>query len=222
MAGLTVRPRPDQPTTEGRALPKHLRLTLLGVGAMNSPRFAPAGLLVRHAGHAVVLDGGPGADPPPRVDAWLVTDEQAELRAPLRRMAAERGLAARAADLTLGALRLRARPVEHTSHPTFGYRIELDGLLAVWAPEFRRFPAWAAGAGLLFADASSWTRPITFRGGVGGHASVREVAAEAARHRVGRVVYAHIGRPCIRAMDAGQTPWLGEWGREGRTYTLSG
>ncbi|MFI6007473.1 hypothetical protein ACIBAG_01380 [Streptomyces sp. NPDC051243] len=71
---------------------RRLRLTLLGVGAMNSPRFAPAGLLLRCTGHRVAFDGGPGAEPPPgRPAAWLVTDEQAELRSPLR----ERGRARR-------------------------------------------------------------------------------------------------------------------------------
>ncbi|WP_369250853.1 hypothetical protein [Streptomyces sp. R41] len=39
----------------------HLRMTLLGVGTMNSPRFAPAGLLVRNRGHRVAFDAGPGA-----------------------------------------------------------------------------------------------------------------------------------------------------------------
>ncbi|MHA5048312.1 hypothetical protein [Streptomyces sp. SD15] len=34
-------------------------------------------------------------------------------------------------------------------------------------------------------------------------------------------VYAHIGRPCLRAMDAGPKPTWGEWGREGRTYSLT-
>jgi hypothetical protein len=45
------------------------RLTLLGVGAMNSPRFAPAGLLVEHEGSRVALDGGPGAEPEGPIDA---------------------------------------------------------------------------------------------------------------------------------------------------------
>lgn len=203
-----------------------LRLTLLGVGAMNSPRFAPAGLLLRHGRHRIVLDGGPGADPPVRTEAWLVTDEHAELRSALRRMAAEHALEPHAGDLTLGTrgtpdeLRVLACPVVHTSHPTYGYRIEFGGRLAVWAPEFLEFPSWAAGADLLLAEASSWNRPIFFRGRVGGHASVQEVGAEAVRHGVRRVVYAHIGRPCIRAMDAGAAPEVGEWGREGRTYTL--
>jgi hypothetical protein len=39
------------------------RLVLLGVGAMNSPRYRPAGLMVSWAGHRVMLDGGDGADP---------------------------------------------------------------------------------------------------------------------------------------------------------------
>ena len=34
------------------------RLVLLDVGAMNSPRNRPAGLLVTWAGHRVMLDGG--------------------------------------------------------------------------------------------------------------------------------------------------------------------
>lgn len=199
-----------------------LRLTLLGVGAMTSPRFAPAGLLVVSGRRRVAFDGGPGAEPPEgRLDAWLVTDEHAELRSALRRLAAERGLTPRMADTDLGELRVRALPVAHTSRPTCGYRIETGAVAAVWAPEFLTFPAWAAHADLMFAEASAWDRPIRFRGGAGGHAPVRDVGAEAARHGVGRLVYAHIGRPCLRAMDAGLTPEYWEWGREGHTYLVS-
>lgn len=198
----------------------HLHATLLGVGAMNSPRYAPAGLLVRYGRRRVAFDGGPGADPPPRLDAWLVSDERAELHSALRKMAAERGVVPRAGDLDLGALRIRAHPVVHTSHETWGYRIEVGEVVAVWAPEFWEFPSWAAGADLMFAEAAAWNRPIRFRGGVGGHADLREVCHEAASHGVSRLVYAHIGRPCLRAMDAGLEPEWGEWGREGRTYTL--
>ena len=197
-----------------------LRMTLLGVGAMNSPRFAPAGMLLRCGRRQIAFDGGPGAEPPGRLDAWLVTDERAELRTSIRRMAAARQVEARVGNLNLGVLSIQACEVVHTSHPTYGYRIQLDDLLAVWAPEFLEFPAWAAHADLLFAEAASWNRPIRFRGGVGGHASLRSVEAEATKHGVGRVVYAHIGRPCIRAIDAGLQPDVGEWGREGTTYTL--
>ncbi|WP_241777512.1 hypothetical protein [Streptomyces sp. CT34] len=73
----------------------------------------------------------------------------------------------------------------------------------------------------MFAEASAWDRPIRFRGGVGGHAGVLEVATRAEQYRVRRLVYAHIGRPCIRAIDAGLKPEFGTWGRENHTYTVN-
>ena len=206
----------------GRPATRYLRLTLLGVGAMNSPRFAPAGLLVRWGNAAVAVDGGPGAEPPADLRAWLVTDERAELRAAVRGLAGARDLPGPAVgEYAADALAVRPVPVEHTSHPAYGYQISAGGRTAVWAPEFWHFPDWAGGADLMFAEAAGWNRPIRFRGGVGGHASVAQVAAEAARHGVARLVYAHIGRPALRAMDAGLQPPFGEWGIEGRTYTLS-
>ena len=216
-------PPPPQAGEPSRAATPRVRLTLLGVGALNSPRFAPAGLLVRCGDTAVAIDGGPGAEPPRAVDAWLVTDEYAELHAALRRLARARDRPAPAvAEHVTGTLAVRPFPVEHTSHPAYGYRISAAGQVAVWAPEFWRFPCWADRADLLFAEAAGWDRPIRFRGGVGGHASVAQVAAEAARRGVRRLVYAHIGRPSLRAMDAGLQPPFGEWGAEGRTYTIAG
>ncbi|MGP3950075.1 MBL fold metallo-hydrolase [Streptomyces sp. 7N604] len=199
-----------------------MRLTLLGVGAMNSPRFAPAGLLLEHGRDRVALDGGPGAVPGGRLDAWLVTDEHSELRTQLRHLAGRHGTepAMTAYESERGDLRIEPCPVAHTRHPTCGYRILAGDAVAVWAPEFWEFPAWAAGADLMFADAAGWDRPIRFRGGVGGHASVRETAEAAVHHGVRHLVFAHIGRPSIRAMDAGLRPGVGEWGTEGRTYML--
>jgi hypothetical protein len=69
-----------------------VRLTLLGVEAMNSPRYAPAGLLVEHRRRRVMLDGGLGAGPGGKLDAWLVTDERGELMREIRRLARARGL----------------------------------------------------------------------------------------------------------------------------------
>ena len=57
----------------------------------------------------------------------------------------------------------------------------------------------------MFAEASAWNRQILFRGRVGGHASVEEVARDAQKYGVKRLVYAHIGRPTIRSLDAGST-----------------
>lgn len=70
----------------------HLRLTLLGVGAMKSPPYGPGGLLVEHGDVRVAIDGGPGAELSGALDAWLVTDARAELISKLRRLARGRGL----------------------------------------------------------------------------------------------------------------------------------
>ncbi len=66
--------------------------TLLGIGAMNSPRYGPAGLLVERGRSRVAIDGGPGAEPYGPLAAWLVTDHRAELIAALRQLAAARQL----------------------------------------------------------------------------------------------------------------------------------
>jgi hypothetical protein len=72
----------------------------------------------------------------------------------------------------------------------------------------------------MFADAAGWARPIRFARGVGGHAPVRETAAFARQGGIRRLVFAHIGRPSIRAMDAGLCLPFGEWGVEGKTYRV--
>ena len=199
---------------------RRLRVTLLGVGAMSSPRFAPAGLLVEAGRSRVMLDGGPGAVPDGALDAWLVTDAHGELAAAIRRLARARGLGSGVASFITGSLSVTPRPVVHTSHPAHGYVIAAGGWRLAWAPEFWRFPAWAARVDLCFADAAGWARPIRFANGVGGHACVFETAEAAKRRRVGRLVFAHIGRPSIRAIDTGEQPPFGEWGEEGTRFVL--
>jgi hypothetical protein len=193
--------------------------TLLGIGAMNSPRYAPAGLLVERGPVRVAVDGGPGAEPDGPLAAWLVTDQHAELIAALRRLAAARGLSPVVGAYRASGLDITPHPVVHTSHPTYGYLIEADGHRVVWTPEFFEFPAWAASADLMFAEAAGWARPIRFARGAGGHAPALAVAEQAARHGVRRLVFAHIGRPTIAALDAGQVPPFGEIGAEGGRYT---
>ena len=194
-----------------------MRLTLVGVGAMNSPRFAPAGLLVRHNRCAVLLDGA--LPPLSALDAWLVCDSHSELRSAINRAASSIGLAPKVSAFSRFGLTLTPHPVEHTSHPTYGYTIQTRHSLAVWAPEFWTFPLWASGAGIMFAEAAGWNRPIRFRGGVGGHASTLAVCEAARTHGVARLILAHIGRPSIRAIDASLPLPSGEWGIEGMTYT---
>jgi hypothetical protein len=195
-----------------------VELTLVGVGAMNSPRYRPAGLLVAQGGCRVMLDGGGESAPTSPVDAWLVCDARAELMPDIRRRC--RGLEVRpvVGGFARGGLEVEPLPVVHTAHPTFGYLVRAGGRRVVWAPEFWEFPAWARGADLMFADAAGWRRPIRFAGGVGGHAAVVQTAEQARRRGVGRLVFAHIGRPSIRAIDEGREPPYGEWGIEGRVY----
>jgi hypothetical protein len=197
-----------------------LLLTLLGVGAMNSPRYAPAGLLAEHGGARVAIDGGPGAAPAEPLHAWLVTDERAELIRELRRLAAMHGLVPHVGGFAGHGLQITPHPVVHTAHPTFGYLIEAAGRRVAWAPEFLEFPRWAAGADLMFADAAGWARPIRFAHGAGGHAAALTVAEQAKEHRVRRLVLAHIGRPSIAALDAGREPPFGEFGTDGASYTV--
>jgi len=197
-------------------------MTLLGVGAMNSPRFRPAGLFIVCEDRRVMFDGGGSAAPPMPVDAWLVTDARSELISSIRRAGARLGLEPRVAAFEADGLRVYPMDVVHTSHPTCGYLIEDRAGMhrAAWAPEFWVLPDWVAGVDLLFADAAGWRNPIRFRNQVGGHASVVDTAARARALGVRRLVLTHIGRPSIRAIDRGEQPPFGEWGIDGRTYRL--
>lgn len=187
---------------------------------MNSPRYAPAGLLVECGSTRVMIDGGAGAEPQRKVFAWLVTDERAELIREIRKLARSRGLEPLVGGYSSNKLSIKPHKVVHTSHPTYGYVIRSYRKTIVWAPEFLLFPTWAKGAHLMFADAAGWSRPILFRGGAGGHASVEQVARDALKYKVKRLVFAHIGRPTIRAMDAGKLPLFGEFGMDGAVYDV--
>jgi len=72
----------------------------------------------------------------------------------------------------------------------------------------------------MFAEAAGWNRPIRFRGGVGGRAAALDIAQEARRRGVRKLVLDHIGRPTIKAIDAGLRPPFGEFGEEGKVYIL--
>jgi hypothetical protein len=158
------------------------------------------------------------------VDAWLVTDERAELIREIRTLARKSDLVPEVACFTGkgGALRIRPLPVVHTSHPTYGYRIDVDAVRIAWLPEFFEVPDWIQDFDLVFADGAGWSRPILFAHGTGGHACVLDVAREAQALGVRRLVFAHIGRPSIRALAAGERPPFGEMGFDGQRFTIRG
>ncbi|MGE5762620.1 MAG: MBL fold metallo-hydrolase [Mycobacterium leprae] len=149
-----------------------------------------------------------------------MTDARAELIRELRRLAAAHGLEPGVRTLTAGDLSFTPKPVVHTSHPTFGYLIVTANRRVVWAPEFLEFPPWAAGVDLMFAEAAGWERPILFARVAGGHASTLEVARQALVHGVRRVVFAHIGRPTIAAIDAGRVPPFARYGDGRCVFTV--
>jgi len=161
------------------------------------------------------------ACPAPPLDAWLVCDARAELIADIRRRGRTLHVEPEVAQWRAAGVDVMPMPVVHTSHPTYGYLITIAGRTVVWAPEFLEFPTWAAGADLMFADAAGWRAPIRFAGGTGGHACVLDTAEAARRNHVRRLVFAHIGRPAIRARDAGEPLPYGEWGYEGCVYRMA-
>jgi hypothetical protein len=187
---------------------------------MNSPRYKPACLLVQH-GKTLVLIDGRGTAPKHKLASWLVTDERGELIREIRKMARSMGLEPAVTSHSSCDLFIKPHSVIHTSHDTCGYTIEANGKKIVWAPEFLKFPRWAKGADLMFAEAAAWNRPILFRGRVGGHASVEKVASEARKYDVKRLIYAHIGRPTIKAIDEGKHAAFGEFGRKGDLYVIT-
>jgi hypothetical protein len=70
IAGAAVAMPPEPGVPEGimtdncgEPVSPSTRFTLMGVGAMNSPRYAPAGLLIEQSQVRAAIDGGPGADP---------------------------------------------------------------------------------------------------------------------------------------------------------------
>lgn len=72
----------------------------------------------------------------------------------------------------------------------------------------------------MFAEAAGWDRPIRFAGGVGGHLGLVHVAEAAQGLGVRRLVFAHLGRPTIRALDRGARPPFGEVARDGQVFRL--
>jgi len=66
----------------------------------------------------VMLDGDPGAEPSGWLDAWLVSDDHAELMAPIRKLAQARGLEPRVGDFMRDRLRLEFHLVVHTAPPS--------------------------------------------------------------------------------------------------------
>lgn len=126
--------------------------------------------------------------------------------AAIRQLAKQRRVVPIRGRFGSGSLSVIPRSVIHTSDPVCGYLICAPNRRVIWAPEFHQFPHCARAADLMFAEAADWSRPIRFAGGVGGHAAALRVTEQARRAGVRRLVFAHIGRPTLRALDEGDPP----------------
>jgi hypothetical protein len=182
------------------------RLILLGAGAAGSSRYAPAGLLLEYGHVRVGFDGGPGSEPPENIHAWLVCDVHSGLQPELRRISHEAAMPEPVvAPYDHPPLHIEPMPLASL---VYGYRITTGHRIGVWASVIGEFPSWAAGADLMFAD------------GTDGQVSLGDIAAEAKRLEIRRLVFARLGDAAVLAMDEGKRPRYGEWGEEGRAYRL--
>jgi hypothetical protein len=73
------------------------------------------------------IDGGPGAEPKPKVAVWLVTDQRGELIREIRKLARPRGLEPVVSSHSSNSVSIEPHNVVHTSHDTYGYVIPLFG-----------------------------------------------------------------------------------------------
>ena len=182
------------------------RLILLGIGAADSSRFAPVGVLLEYGHSRVGIDGGPGSEPADNIDAWLVRDEHGPLQDELLRIARETGMP-KPVVMPFGHGPLKIEPIPVADH-VHGYRIAIGHHVAAWAPQAASLPPWTEGMDLVFADGSAAAPDI------------QELARTAKRLRVQRLVFVRLGAAAQAAVDAGEQPPYGEWGEEGRKYRM--
>jgi uracil-DNA glycosylase family 4 len=203
---------------KGRVAKAELHAVTVGTGAMESPSRKDACLLVTDGGVALIFSAGPSilvedieryAE---NVDAVFVTDPDdayemrgarqlaEDLEAPL--ITPERD----GQRWAYGDFRVTAKQVVHTNHPAYGFLIEHGGRKLAWAPEFYQPPDWIKGCDAAFLEAAAWDRPITFAGGVGGHAAALDTLRWLKGKDVGQAVFVHVGRPTERAIEQGNVP----------------
>jgi hypothetical protein len=175
------------------AAAEHLpKLTFIGTGALKSKRTGAA-LLINTPTKRVQIDAQSPQDIK-HPDELLITDPKAWNA----RAAKKEGGTVR--KIQLADLTIEPKPVKHTSHPVFGYLIKSKTKTVAYAPEFWKIPKWAKGADVLIADGSSWSRPIIFKGKVGGHVAAKELVDQAKSMGIKRIILTHIGKNTEHAL----------------------
>ena len=182
-------------------------IKFIGTGAMNSPR-KDESLFIDTGKYTVLIDAGKDIKPgdiPKKPDLMIATDEESKNFAELKRLAKHFGSTIGTEDeYELGDLKIIRHPVKHTSHPTYGFEILYKGAKISYAPEFYTTPKWIDGSDLAILEGSAWSRPITFTGGVGGHAAILDTIEDLTKLKVKKVMFTHIGKPTEEAIKNGE------------------
>lgn len=198
-----------------------LRLTLVGTGAMDSPR-KDESLLVSYKGFNVLIDAGEKikAKHLPKLDSVLVCDDESRYMKDAKRIGEAFDLVPGVAEFHADGLEIIPFPVKHTSHKTYGYRIEAQGKTAIYAPEFYVFPlSEVENADVAILEGSAWNRPITFTGSVGGHAAMLDTWEKAKKAGIKRIIFTHIGKPVEENLEEAKEMGI-EIGEDGQVIEV--
>lgn len=197
------------------------KLILTGTGAMDSPR-KDESLLVSYKEHNVLIDAGKKirAKDLPELDAILVCDDKSRYMNDAKRIGEAFDLVPEVGEFSADDLKIIPFPVKHTKHKTYGYRIEARGKKIIYAPEFYIFPSSEVkNADVAILEGSAWNKPITFVGGVGGHAAVLDSWKKAKKAGVKRIIFTHIGKPVERNLEEAKEVGI-EIGEDGQVIEI--
>jgi len=173
-----------------------LKLTLIGTGALDSPRKDEC-LLVEYQGQRILIDAGPDIQPKDvgELTDILVCDPESDFMKDARRLGEKYGIEPGVKSISEDGLKITPFKVKHTSHDTYGYKIEADNKTIIYAPEFFEFPTrQVKNADIAILEGSAWSKPIVFTGKTGGHAAVLDSWEKAKEANVDRIIFTHIGK----------------------------
>lgn len=199
-----------------------LKLTLVGTGALESPRKDEC-LLVEFGKEKVLIDAGPDikAKDLPKLTGLLVCDPESGFMKDAKRIGQHFGLIPQVKKFDKDGLRIEPFEVKHTKHKTYAYIIKAEGKTIVYAPEFFVFPKkQISKADLAICEGSTWSRPIVFTGKVGGHAAVLDTYKKCKALGI-PVIFTHIGKPTEKNLDKAKEMGI-EIGKDGQKITSFG
>jgi predicted RNA-binding Zn-ribbon protein involved in translation (DUF1610 family) len=150
------------------------KLILVGTGASGSLRKDRC-LLIKYKEDNILIDAGPNIEEDEFTDLTeiLICDPESSFMKDARRIGQKFSLIPQVKEIEKGELSITPFEVKHTKHKTYGYEIKIRKKTIVYAPEFFKLPkSRIKGADLAILEGSTWDKPITFIGKIGGHAAI--------------------------------------------------